>query len=87
VFKTYPSTPNVNCCVCGQLWNSGDPRVLYRSLDHKWWCQDETECMSRAGHIEEHQRIIDQARADDLAAMYRALDRVWADLEAQGWRI
>jgi DNA-binding GntR family transcriptional regulator len=70
--------PNVNCCV---------PRVLYRSLDHRWWCQDEIECMTRAGHIEEHQRIIDQARADDLAAMYRALDRVWADLEQQGWRI
>jgi hypothetical protein len=84
VFETYPAAPNVTCCICGQLWNPADTRVDYRSLDRRWWCADETDCTARRARIEA-QAIATPAA--DLAAMYRALDQVWAELEQQGWKV
>ena len=73
----------VFCCVCGLPWNARDPRVCYRSGDRRWWCTDEVACWLRArdGEAAFRQHLA------DVAAMYRALECVWADLEANEWKI
>ena len=76
----------VFCCVCGAGHRPGSPAVLFRSADHRWWCADEFACFLRARLAE--QAAQDAARhAAEVAAMYRALDRVWASLEAGGWKL
>lgn len=67
------AAPLVRCCICGAAWPASSPDVEYRSLDRQWWCADETDCTSRAARIK--------------AAMLAALDRVWDQLERDGWRI
>lgn len=69
----------VTCCVCGQIHDPLHLSVLYRSADGKWWCTDEKACHRRAGAA--------PLSAADKAAMYRALESVWAELEANGWRL
>jgi hypothetical protein len=88
-----PDFPNVRCCVCGQLWNPGDKRVLYRSMDHKWWCADHSACTERADAIL-IARAGDETTPDQLAAMYRGLNVAWDilfrridSLQKDGWRI
>ena len=68
----------VYCCVCGARWDAEDPRVLYRSLDGRWWCRDEEPCTRQA-------RV--SMTAEEETAMLRALDEVWAELEARGWKL
>lgn len=64
--------PVVHCCVCGHRHSTASPAVLYRSADGQWWCADEDACHGRyTGLIE---------------AMQRALDEVWEELAANGWR-
>ena len=65
--------PVVHCCVCGQCHSSASPAVLYRSADGQWWCRDERDCPERQAAV--------------VAAMQQALDDVWAELEANGWRL
>jgi hypothetical protein len=77
----------VACCICGALHDPRDPAVSYRSLDKKWWCADETACTERRALAEVAGHAGITTPAGDLAAMYRALDAVWADLEANGWRL
>lgn len=38
----------VTCCICGRGWPAGDPRVLYRSEDGRWWCRNGWACNNRA---------------------------------------
>ena len=73
----------VFCCVCGQAHRAGDApaTVLYRSEDSRWWCADETACWLRARIAEQDE----QQRLADIAAMYKALQSTWADLEQDGW--
>lgn len=78
-----PRTVTVFCCVCGVAWHPGEPGVHYRSEDNRWWCADETSCWSSARRRENAET---QAAAE-IAAMYRALQAVWDDLELNGWRI
>jgi hypothetical protein len=73
----------VSCCICGKKHDPFSPAVEYRSLDAKWWCADETACTDRAARRE---LTLAAAQSWELAAMYRALDRAWADLEANGWK-
>jgi hypothetical protein len=87
VFETYPAAPNVTCCICGQLWNPADPRVDYRSIDRRWWCADETDCTDRRARMARLEAHGTSTPPGTLAAMYRALDQVWAELEQQGWRV
>jgi hypothetical protein len=61
-------------------WHPANPGVMYRSLDKKWWCADEKLCLARVA-------AAPATDPQDIAAMYRALDQVWADLEANGWRL
>lgn len=68
----------VYCCVCASRWDTRDPRVLYRSADRRWWCRDEEPCTQRARA---------SMTAEEEAAMQRALDDVWAELEARGWKL
>lgn len=65
----------VHCAVCDQPWRAHDPGVAYRSIDGKWQCQDHFACKRRA-----------RARNAEVAAMYRALDKVWDQLAKDGWR-
>ena len=65
--------PVVHCCVCGARHSSASPDVLYRSADAKWWCADETLCAALL--------------ALTLEAMRAAITQVWAELEANGWKI
>jgi hypothetical protein len=53
---------------------------MYRSLDKKWWCADERLCLTRVA-------AAPATAPQDIAAMYRALDTVWASLEANRWRL
>ena len=76
----------VYCCICGIACDPSDPAVTYRSLDRKWWCADETDCTDRAARAS-LALLADQARAGELADMDRALESVWADLEANGWKL
>jgi hypothetical protein len=69
----------VNCAVCGVLWDVACPGVLYRSIDHSWWCASFTACNARAEHSRQH--------AEEIARMFAALDQVWDQLEKDGWRI
>ena len=77
---------SVLCCICGATHRKGSPSILIRSEDDRWWCADEFACFLRA-------RVAEQAAQDalqhaaEVAAMYRALDRVWASLEAGGWKL
>lgn len=64
--------PVVHCCVCGERHSTASPAVLYRSADSRWWCADEIACYGRRGAV--------------IEAMRRALDEVWAELAAGGWR-
>lgn len=66
--------PDVHCAACDQPWRSTDPGVTYRSGDAGWQCQDAYACKRRA-----------IARNAEVAAMYRALDQVWAHLAKNGW--
>ena len=76
----------VFCCICGQAHDVFDPAVEYRGIDHRWWCTDEGACTDRA--VRADLAAIHLAGASpELAAMYAALDQVWADLEANDWRI
>lgn len=65
----------VTCCVCLVRWDPADPGVSYRSIDNRWWCTNYRACKDRKQH------------AEDVAAMYRALDAVWDQLERDGWRL
>ena len=65
--------PVVHCCVCGKCHSSSSPQVLYRTLDGQWWCRDERACYER--------------RDATVKAMQQALDDVWAELEARGWKL
>ena len=65
--------PFVHCCICGATWPAHSPGVEYRSLDHQWWCADETDCTNRAARVK--------------AQMLAALDAAWDQLERDGWRI
>jgi hypothetical protein len=75
---------HVQCCVCGTRHRAGSipATALYRSEDRRWWCTDELDCWARARAAEWA-----DAHAEQMAAMYRALESVWADLEQNGWRI
>jgi len=68
----------VQCCVCGQFYSPLDRAVQYRSLDLRWMCSAERDC---------HNRAIARTTARDRAAMYRALNDVFDQLERDGWRI
>jgi hypothetical protein len=70
----------VACCICGALHDPASPAVLYRSLDKKWWCTDGKLCLARIA-------AAPATAPQDTAAMYRALDQVWAGLEKNGWRL
>jgi len=76
----------VFCCICGHAHDATSPAVEYRSLDRKWWCADETGCTDRAARGQLTAELA-ATPAADLAAMYRALDTVWAALEINGWTI
>ena len=76
-----PLPPVVFCCICGEPWEATDPGVQYRSLDRRWWCTDETSCTSRRARGEA------VMTAEQETAMLRALDEVWAELEARGWKL
>lgn len=65
--------PVVHCCVCGQCHSSASPAVLYRSGDGQWWCRDERACRERHAAL--------------VVKMQQALDEVWAELEANGWKL
>ena len=73
----------VFCCVCGEPHNPRRPDVSYRSGDGRWWCTDELACWGRARDAD----AIMQQHLANVAAMYRALENVWADLEASGWKL
>ena len=73
--RVFPPSPIVACCVCFHLHRAGSTGVLYRSADGRWWCRNELACRRQ-----ERQHVA------DVAAMWRALDQVWAGLEADGWR-
>lgn len=80
--------PAVRCCVCGKLWESQDPGVLYRSADHRWWCAAEITCRRRARAADALAAGVVTAltSSEDMAAMFRALDDSWARLWARmGW--
>lgn len=65
--------PVVYCCVCGERHSSASTGVMYRSEDAQWWCRNELACRERQAAV--------------IAAMQRALDDVWAELEAGGWKL
>ena len=73
--RVYPPRPLVACCICLHLYQAGDTGVLYRSGDGRWWCRNELACRRR-----------ERVHEANVAAMWRALDLVWASLEADGWR-
>ena len=82
----------VFCCICGAAHDARSPGVLYRSMDRRWWCTDDGSCLDRASAllVRQAEAARDRAMAEaspELAAMYAALDQVWADLEANDWRI
>ena len=55
-------------------------------MDRRWWCTDDGSCLDRA--VRPTPPATGMAEASpELAAMYAALDQVWADLEANDWRI
>lgn len=77
---------SVTCRVCGEPWHPADPGVGYRSLDHQWWCADETACTERASRREIMAAAGVRSDPATLAAMYRALDESWNRLWAEmGW--
>lgn len=65
-----PELTVVRCCLCGLSWLPSQPGILYRSADRRWWCRNELACRQREAR-----------RAEELAAMQRGLDRVWAEVE------
>jgi hypothetical protein len=77
----------VTCCICGIQRDPTSRAVSYRSLDKKWWCADETACTERRALAEITGRGGTGAPAADIAAMYRALNQVWAGLEKNGWEL
>jgi hypothetical protein len=77
--------PDVTCCICGHLWLATSSNVEYRALDGRWWCADEAACTARRARAEA--AAITDTGTEEIAAMYRALDRVWDDLERTGWRL
>lgn len=64
--------PVVHCCMCGQCHSSDSKAVLYRSEDGLWWCAYEQACVARHAAL--------------VVKMQQALDDVWAELEAAGWK-
>jgi len=63
----------VKCTICQEPHDPRSQSVCYRSLDHAWECADEYACLVRRTRL--------------IWVMQAALDRVWADLERQGWRL
>lgn len=79
----------VQCCVCGQLWDARDPGILYRFLDSRWWCADEQGCLEWATRRSLARTVLEalpEISSDDMARMRRALDNAWARLWTRmGW--
>jgi hypothetical protein len=72
------------------MYEAADKAVSYRSLDRDWWCADQDECTARARELAIAAELAGMAARRDpaeIAAMYRALEDAWNQLEANGWRI
>jgi hypothetical protein len=83
-------SPVVCCVVCGTMYEACDRAVSYRSLDRDWWCADQDACTARARDQAIAAELAEMAARRDpaeMAAMYRALESVWRQLELNGWRI
>jgi anthranilate phosphoribosyltransferase len=83
-------SPVVCCVVCGAMYEACDPAAEYRSLDKEWWCADTDACTARARDQQIAAELAAMAARRDpeeMAAMLRALESVWRQLEINGWRI
>lgn len=90
---THPRTgPRaVQCCICGREDHTQSRGICYRSADGKWECADEIACLARRrANVAEEERMAaeyaDRLRhGQAIDDMQRALDKVWAQLEREGW--